>query len=117
MFRDYPLCDFVALVRRHRHEQLSMCYVGTIIFFFFQAEDGIRDSRVTGVKTCALPISYAVFCLRKKDDTNELKSQFNLVGRLLVEEQRATALVPPKIHIIQPASISLPNNTQRRLTQ
>src|SRR2546430_12382049 len=28
-----------------------------IIFFFFQAEDGIRDLTVTGVQTCALPIS------------------------------------------------------------
>src|SRR2546430_812325 len=27
------------------------------IFFFFQAEDGIRDLTVTGVQTCALPIS------------------------------------------------------------
>src|SRR5438876_7489084 len=27
------------------------------IFFFFQAEGGIRDGRVTGVQTCALPIS------------------------------------------------------------
>src|SRR6266850_6328917 len=26
------------------------------VFFFFQAEDGIRDYKVTGVKTCALPI-------------------------------------------------------------
>src|SRR5207245_7142257 len=26
--------------------------------FFFQAEDGIRDATVTGVQTCALPISY-----------------------------------------------------------
>src|SRR2546430_11379240 len=26
--------------------------------FFFQAEDGIRDLTVTGVQTCALPISY-----------------------------------------------------------
>src|SRR6266702_5812116 len=26
--------------------------------FFFQAEDGIRDGHVTGVQTCALPISY-----------------------------------------------------------
>src|SRR5260370_16793903 len=26
------------------------------VFFFFQAEDGIRDSSVTGVQTCALPI-------------------------------------------------------------
>src|SRR5215475_15456315 len=29
------------------------------IFFFFQAEDGIRDFHVTGVQTCALPISWA----------------------------------------------------------
>ena len=27
------------------------------VFFFFQAEDGIRDWSVTGVQTCALPIS------------------------------------------------------------
>src|SRR2546426_11418834 len=29
-----------------------------LVFFFFQAEDGIRDYKVTGVQTCALPISY-----------------------------------------------------------
>src|SRR2546430_7147752 len=29
---------------------------GYIYFFFFQAEDGIRDLTVTGVQTCALPI-------------------------------------------------------------
>src|SRR5215208_364459 len=29
----------------------------TCVFFFFQAEDGIRDGHVTGVQTCALPIS------------------------------------------------------------
>src|SRR5256885_6053388 len=28
-----------------------------VFFFFFQAEDGIRDYKVTGVQTCALPIS------------------------------------------------------------
>src|SRR5204862_5900492 len=28
-----------------------------VFFFFFQAEDGIRDLYVTGVQTCALPIS------------------------------------------------------------
>src|SRR5256884_6488734 len=31
--------------------------VHIIVFFFFQAEDGIRDVAVTGVQTCALPIS------------------------------------------------------------
>src|SRR5690625_961781 len=29
-------------------------------FFFFQAEDGIRDGHVTGVQTCALPICYKI---------------------------------------------------------
>src|SRR5258708_32038902 len=29
----------------------------TLFLFFFQAEDGIRDDLVTGVQTCALPIS------------------------------------------------------------
>src|SRR5207248_4301424 len=32
-----------------------------ILFFFFQAEDGIRDRTVTGVQTCALPIC-CLFC-------------------------------------------------------
>src|SRR2546421_9187170 len=39
----YLICSFVALF---------------FFFFFFQAEDGIRDLIVTGVQTCALPISY-----------------------------------------------------------
>src|SRR6266508_3725206 len=33
-------------------------------FFFFQAEDGIRDGHVTGVQTCALPISPVTTTLR-----------------------------------------------------
>src|SRR2546430_5156828 len=33
------------------------CLHYTFFFFFFQAEDGIRDLTVTGVQTCALPIS------------------------------------------------------------
>src|SRR5947207_7321427 len=42
---------------------LSIFFVLLVIifffFFFFQAEDGIRDHCVTGVQTCALPISLA----------------------------------------------------------
>src|SRR2546425_1258003 len=33
-------------------------HFGILFFFFFQAEDGIRDKLVTGVQTCALPISF-----------------------------------------------------------
>src|SRR5687768_17937642 len=35
----------------------SASTVDLCFFFFFQAEDGIRDVAVTGVQTCALPIS------------------------------------------------------------
>src|SRR5688572_31760035 len=38
---------------------LILCGITSFLlfFFFFQAEDGIRDLTVTGVQTCALPIS------------------------------------------------------------
>src|SRR5699024_11330192 len=39
---------------------INRCLIGWsdcgVFFFFFQAEDGIRDRNVTGVQTCALPI-------------------------------------------------------------
>src|SRR5258707_11209553 len=39
----------------------TLCTVGRVfVFFFFQAEDGIRDIGVTGVQTCALPICETV---------------------------------------------------------
>ena len=36
----------------------GLVVIGCVVccFFFFQAEDGIRDYKVTGVQTCALPI-------------------------------------------------------------
>src|SRR5258706_4637981 len=43
----------VGIVRHPRRAAQSRIRV----FFFFQAEDGIRDWSVTGVQTCALPIS------------------------------------------------------------
>src|SRR2546422_8334210 len=36
---------------------MECTHYGAAIIFFFQAEDGIRDVAVTGVQTCALPIS------------------------------------------------------------
>src|SRR5207237_10884783 len=45
-------------------------------FFFFQAEDGIRDSSVNGVQTCALPISgrtkVALLLFKLKDPVERL---------------------------------------------
>src|SRR3989449_7404550 len=40
-----------------RYSSRDVCYsCDLLLFFFFQAEDGIRDVAVTGVQTCALPI-------------------------------------------------------------
>src|SRR5256885_9048632 len=39
---------------------MSVVSVLLFIIFFFQAEDGIRDYKVTGVQTCALPI-YVIY--------------------------------------------------------
>src|SRR5258706_3974678 len=43
--------------RVFRTADLNHGTVCSKVFFFFQAEDGIRDWSVTGVQTCALPIS------------------------------------------------------------
>src|SRR2546429_1813778 len=87
-------------------------------FFFFQAEDGIRDVAVTGVQTCALPILvgkiedrpqgrvYGIKLLepavtlwditfppfvesqRSEEHTSELQSRLHLVCRLLLEKKK-----------------------------
>src|SRR5687767_15277235 len=91
--------------------------IGVLLFFFFQAEDGIRDKLVTGVQTCALPISVADLGLEEPDDaglalgalgavadaearvgvevglrseehTSELQSLAYLVCRLLLEKKK-----------------------------
>src|SRR5256885_3707075 len=83
-------------------------------FFFFQAEDGIRDYKVTGVQTCALPIFEQAHAtgkrivlvamngspinlawargnaaaVRSEEHTSELQSPCNLVCRLLLEKKK-----------------------------
>src|SRR5690606_30604721 len=60
--------------------------LASIIYFFFQAEDGIRDFHVTGVQTCALPISsrllsYQSGPVRPWDDLLGLRGLAPGVGR------------------------------------
>src|SRR5580704_18484242 len=85
------------------------------LVFFFQAEDGIRDGRVTGVQTCDLPISIrlvqheAVASLpdlqpkedlqaptrksRSEEHTSELQSPVHLVCRLLLEKKKTKPII------------------------
>src|SRR5256885_9745197 len=48
-----------------------------MLFFFFQAEDGIRDYKVTGVQTCALPISLAPAGGLNSADLDTLRQVFD----------------------------------------
>src|SRR5439155_19153314 len=57
--------------------------------FFFQAEDGIRDGHVTGVQTCALPISVMMvsevkYPSFKKFDWRSRRTFPKMVGTILV---------------------------------
>src|SRR2546422_7208287 len=93
---------------------IHMCQ--DLFVFFFQAEDGIRDVAVTGVQTCALPISLLLrevitrydpaigdhdletrpfrFAYgpcdaeRSEEHTSELQSRLHLVCRLLLEKKK-----------------------------
>src|SRR3989441_2719325 len=63
--------------------------VGFLFFFFFQAEDGIRDKLVTGVQTCALPISPDGTCVRDYVHVADLADAH--VGALRFLEERGSS--------------------------
>src|SRR5437868_8328760 len=57
-------------------------------YFFFQAEDGIRDRNVTGVQTCALPISMGeAFDYAKEFKTLDLNAVIKDLTALMTESQ------------------------------
>src|SRR2546425_769364 len=63
-------------------------------FFFFQAEDGIRDKLVTGVQTCALPISHQ----------DEIANKFRTIERDLLRDHSADGEAK-KVDLLQPQSV------------
>src|SRR2546429_1293794 len=56
--------------------------VCSFLFFFFQAEDGIRDVAVTGVQTCALPISNEAKIPLSIDDFDRISSRVPILADL-----------------------------------
>src|SRR5437762_2705186 len=61
---------------------ITSCKSFNYFFFFFQAEDGIRDTSVTGVQTCALPIS---------GDYDQRRSLLLVLHRRIVDRNRLVA--------------------------
>src|SRR5256885_10775170 len=93
----------------------SVCF-----FFFFQAEDGIRDYKVTGVQTCALPISahhhpkeraallFSWACersegpgvqARSEEHTSELQSPCNFECRFLLEKKKKMSKIDFTVYL------------------
>src|SRR2546430_6211278 len=58
-------------------------------FFFFQAEDGIRDLTVTGVQTCALPISCQAGQFRGERHLGGLRPRAGVEVQLLAHHAAA----------------------------
>src|SRR5690606_39476179 len=74
------------------------------LHFFFQAEDGIRDFHVTGVQTCALPISLAAWILINIGVyTSESKQKSMDVLDLLTGSTLLGFFTDPEVIIIGPA--------------
>src|SRR5207249_7503773 len=61
--------------------------------FFFQAEDGIRDRNVTGVQTCALPISLRAEQLKDAKKLKWIHSTAAGVAQLMYPELRDSGIL------------------------
>src|SRR5205809_1781932 len=76
-------------VARGRVERANLCggcFIwerGIWVVFFFQAEDGIRDVAVTGVQTCALPISITVTLTLDGTGKVDVKTGLGFLDHLL----------------------------------
>src|SRR3989475_6482810 len=89
-----------------------------MLFFFFQAEDGIRDLTVTGVQTCALPIltelgeNRVQEALPKIDDPVGRRAGWHLIGHL---QRNKAKLVPGRFVLVQSVdSLALAEELDRR---
>src|SRR5690606_39891106 len=92
-----------------------------LVFYFFQAEDGIRDFHVTGVQTCALPISNGILTFFSVSDTTATmvtsepvpdvvgitKNGFSGLGRLCAPEYFSRSSPPSETRILVALEVSM----------
>src|SRR5699024_11797172 len=84
------------------------------LHFFFQAEDGIRDRNVTGVQTCALPISFGLHAKLMHSSEKcycALRSGCRYLKRRYADNW--TRLYYGKNTVVNPAKCHLFNDTKR----
>src|SRR2546422_7307999 len=72
-----------------------------VSFFFFQAEDGIRDVAVTGVQTCALPIYLAARVAELEETAPLFRAQPQLEHVDALDHRRDDVPVAPPAHLFE----------------
>src|SRR5438105_8505088 len=87
-----------------------MWYVVIIVYFFFQAEDGIRDPLVTGVQTCALPI----FCALATHTTLMKAIQAVNFFMIITLGSKFRAKMPESIERMHPNSVFFNSRSEER---
>src|SRR5256886_3893635 len=91
--------------------QTAVVTLARVLLFFFQAEDGIRDLTVTGVQTCALPISpvaegeRAIVVAAAGPESHALGVKAHQRQEHHVQPARAEAL--PRLRLGDPQAIAL----------
>src|SRR5205807_6174983 len=75
-------------------------------FFFFQAEDGIRDYKVTGVQTCALPISATCWEISSRA-TEEISQQVAAIQEATKGAVNEIGSIGRSIHELTSVSTSI----------
>src|SRR2546422_8432430 len=104
---------FMSLEIRATHVRVCHHIVHAFIFvFFFQAEDGIRDVAVTGVQTCALPISSG----DAHFPSSTKRTEYPACARFAAGEPPGHMTIsPPSATIIPPRSEEHTSELQSRL--
>src|SRR2546429_4606557 len=80
-------------------------------FFFFQAEDGIRDVAVTGVQTCALPISLELEMIARD---REIDNKFGKDAQVMAIRAARQYLGDKLIRVAKPHRILDPARSEER---
>src|SRR2546422_339306 len=84
------------------------CPAALSVFFFFQAEDGIRDVAVTGVQTCALPIFFQGLEVRPSERPQRVivRVKLSFEGREAEAEEQGTDTVRNRVEAAARAASS-----------
>src|SRR5690606_41198185 len=90
----------------------------SIFFFFFQAEDGIRDFHVTGVQTCALPIYAAqaeILPRFRRLDAGAVRQKSEAIDLVTEADEQAEHLIRAEVTGLAPDVLFIGRSEERRV--